>query len=131
LNVQPKTSNQVEKEETKTATINIKVLKQRPAKLTAAEKPNDLLDIGQLWFYSFFYICSILSLYAFELHLIFHFFCFVQRIVCKEIQTYTINAYLTKCSLLINGKNVEKFIDDDIKEIHSILHPALHRYPHL
>jgi hypothetical protein len=28
---------QVEKEETKTATINIKVLKQRPAKLTAAE----------------------------------------------------------------------------------------------
>ena len=37
MNVQPKTSNQVEKEETKTATINIKVLKQRPAKLTAAE----------------------------------------------------------------------------------------------
>jgi hypothetical protein len=37
LNVQPKISNQVEKEETKTATINIKVLKQRPAKLTAAE----------------------------------------------------------------------------------------------
>ena len=37
MNVQPKISNQVEKEETKTATINIKALKQRPAKLTAAE----------------------------------------------------------------------------------------------
>jgi hypothetical protein len=37
LNGQPKISNQIEKEETKTATINIKVPKQRPAKLTAAE----------------------------------------------------------------------------------------------
>jgi hypothetical protein len=46
---------------------------------------------------------------------------YTYHIGCKETQTYTINAYLTKCSLLINGKNVEKFIDDDIKEIHSIM----------
>jgi hypothetical protein len=38
---------------------------------------------------------------------------YTYHIGCKETQTYTINAYLTKCSLLINGKNVEKFIDDD------------------
>jgi hypothetical protein len=36
---------------------------------------------------------------------------YTYHIGCKEIQTYTINAYLTKCSLLINGENVEKFIE--------------------
>jgi hypothetical protein len=41
--------------------------------------------------------------------------------ILATAKTYTINAYLTKCSLLINGENVEKFIDDDIKEIHSIM----------
>ena len=46
---------------------------------------------------------------------------YTYHIGCKETQTYTINVYLTKCSLLINGKNVEKFIDDDIKEIHNIM----------
>jgi hypothetical protein len=38
---------------------------------------------------------------------------YTYHIGCKETQTYTINAYLTKCSLLIHGKNVEKFIDDE------------------
>ena len=46
---------------------------------------------------------------------------YTYHIGTKETQTYTINAYLTKCSLLINGKNIERFIDDDIKEIHNIM----------
>jgi hypothetical protein len=31
--------------------------------------------------------------------------------------SFTINAYLTKCTLLINGKNTNRFESKDIKEI--------------
>ncbi|CAC5400783.1 unnamed protein product [Mytilus coruscus] len=36
-------------------------------------------------------------------------------------KSFTINAYLTKCTLLINGKNSERFELCDITEIHSIM----------
>ena len=42
-------------------------------------------------------------------------------ITCDYAQCYTINAYLTKCSLLINGKNTQRFIDRDIPLIHNIM----------
>ena len=35
--------------------------------------------------------------------------------------SYTINAYITKCSLLINGKNISKFLERDIEHIHEIM----------
>ena len=35
--------------------------------------------------------------------------------------SYTINAYITKCSLLINGKNFNKFLERDIEQIHEIM----------
>jgi hypothetical protein len=35
--------------------------------------------------------------------------------------SYTINAYITKCSLLINGKNISKFLERDIEYIHEIM----------
>jgi hypothetical protein len=35
--------------------------------------------------------------------------------------SYTINAYITICSLLINGKNINKFIERDIKHIHEMM----------
>lgn len=38
-----------------------------------------------------------------------------------EPKSFTINAYLTKCSLLINGKNCELFIDNDLDNIHHIM----------
>lgn len=31
------------------------------------------------------------------------------------------NAYITKCSLLINGKNISKFLESDIEHIHEIM----------
>lgn len=31
------------------------------------------------------------------------------------------NAYITKCSLLINGKNISKFLERDIEHIHAIM----------
>ena len=34
---------------------------------------------------------------------------------------YTINAYLTKCSLLINGRNTQHFINNDVIHIHKIM----------
>ena len=36
-------------------------------------------------------------------------------------QSFTINAYTTRCSLLINGKNSELFLDNDIRHIHNIM----------
>ncbi|CAC5405003.1 unnamed protein product [Mytilus coruscus] len=38
-----------------------------------------------------------------------------------EPVTYIINAYLTKCSLLINGRNVQSFMDNDGKQLHIIM----------
>ena len=34
---------------------------------------------------------------------------------------FTINVYLTKCSVLINGKNSKEFMENDINEIHKIM----------
>lgn len=42
-------------------------------------------------------------------------------ITSNNTQCYTINAYLTKCSLLVNGKNTQQFIDRDIPLIHNIM----------
>ncbi|CAG2206322.1 unnamed protein product [Mytilus edulis] len=36
-------------------------------------------------------------------------------------KTYTVNLYLTTCTLMVNGKNPENFGDRDIKEIHKSL----------
>jgi hypothetical protein len=36
-------------------------------------------------------------------------------------QSFTINAYTTRCSLLINGKSSELFLDNDIRHIHNIM----------
>lgn len=38
-----------------------------------------------------------------------------------ESSNFTINAYLTKCSLLINGRNCEIFCDKDLDNIHNIM----------
>ena len=35
--------------------------------------------------------------------------------------SFTINAYLTNCTLLINGKNTNRFESKDVKEIHKIM----------
>ena len=36
-------------------------------------------------------------------------------------KTYTVNLYLTTCTLMVNGKNPENFGDRDIKEIHKLI----------
>lgn len=36
-------------------------------------------------------------------------------------QSFTINAYTTRCSLLINGKDSELFLHNDIRHIHNIM----------
>ncbi|MEW8548790.1 MAG: PHD finger domain-containing protein [Candidatus Thiodiazotropha sp.] len=39
----------------------------------------------------------------------------------KEATRYTLNIYLTKCSLLINGKATQHFINEDLSAIHQIM----------
>ena len=39
----------------------------------------------------------------------------------KNSTAYTLNLYLTKCSLLINGKATQNFIDEDLSNIHQIM----------
>jgi hypothetical protein len=46
---------------------------------------------------------------------------YTYHITNNYAQSYIINAYLTKCSLLINGKNTQDFIDRDIPLIHCIM----------
>ena len=40
--------------------------------------------------------------------------------------TYTVNMYFTTCTLLVNGKNTEAFINRDIKEIHKYIETTTH-----
>lgn len=42
-------------------------------------------------------------------------------VILKEATTYTLNMYLTRCSLLINGKATQHFINEDLSTIHQIM----------
>ena len=44
----------------------------------------------------------------------------VIRVSNSESHLYTINLYLTKCSFLVNGKNVDEFLSTDIPCIHEL-----------
>ncbi|CAG2231635.1 unnamed protein product [Mytilus edulis] len=46
---------------------------------------------------------------------------YTYHIFDNPTNSYTINAYLTKCNLLINGKNLDKLFDRDIEHIHKIM----------
>ncbi|CAG2242838.1 unnamed protein product [Mytilus edulis] len=46
---------------------------------------------------------------------------YTYHIFDNPTDSYTINAYLTKCNLLINGKNVDKLFYRDIEHIHKIM----------
>lgn len=43
------------------------------------------------------------------------------RVSDSEIHVYTLCVYYTRCSFLVNGKKVEKFMDDDLPAIHDML----------
>ena len=40
------------------------------------------------------------------------------KVVEKNNMAYTVNLYLTTCKRLVNGKNLENFLDRDISNIH-------------
>lgn len=42
------------------------------------------------------------------------------RVSVNNISAYTISIYYTKCSFLVNGKNVNKFIEEDLPNITSV-----------
>ena len=42
------------------------------------------------------------------------------RVSVNNISAYTISIYYTKCSFLVNGKNVKKFIEEDLPNITSV-----------
>ena len=39
----------------------------------------------------------------------------------KGASSYTLNLYLTKCSLLVNGKSTQHFLNEDLASIHQIM----------
>lgn len=43
----------------------------------------------------------------------------VEYVITED--SYTINMYYTKCSFLVNGKSVEKFLNDDLGKIHELV----------
>ena len=38
-----------------------------------------------------------------------------------SLHVYTLNAYHTRCSFLVNGKQVDKFMNDDLPKIHDLI----------
>ena len=42
----------------------------------------------------------------------------------NQTDSYTLNLYYTKCSFLVNGKSVEKFLYEDLKKIHLLIESA-------
>ena len=42
----------------------------------------------------------------------------------NQTDSYTLNLYYTKCSFLVNGKSVEKFLYEDLKKIHLMIESA-------
>ena len=37
------------------------------------------------------------------------------------MHVYTLNVYHTRCSFLVNGKQIEKFLNDDLPKIHDLI----------
>ena len=42
----------------------------------------------------------------------------------NQTDSYTVNMYYTKCSFLVNGRSVDRFLQEDLKKLHTVIESA-------